>query len=409
MSYERSSEDSLLYPDVHDVRSVTPGKHQNHQQQQKVEVDESITFRSLAFKLEDEYTDAITNLDDLSTIHTDVTVAEIRARIWSSFHDDNELVKSILSRSESQGLASSIFRCFESTRENNKCLGGIESTAAILSPDFWRWATGRLPEMDYGEVGGPGKKPYDPITYRDFLLKEELYWCHMGTAREGNSAKAYDCYCPITVHLQLAIVRTRREEWATAATESDPSASPLALGWDLARRHPQVGRMTADVVALVTMGCTIERRTAGTAAAEEWLRKYPLHDRSEGVPPKGMLAEIGGELKKGCIRALARLQESSVDRANRLREQQIKDEDAEEARISLEYAAKKLREQGDRYAQCIEDGSTLEERKAIVHSIRALVLFIFAKSGPTVDREVGSEEAVPEALFRIIDELGKPD
>lgn len=94
--------------------------------------------------------------------------------------------------------------------------------------------------------------------FRDYLRGGWLYWVHQDVASENDNTlgHASSCLCPIMAYLQQMICITPMEHWAAGAVNSEDS--PLGIAWGWARASPTIGRQTADVAVLVSMGCRIK-------------------------------------------------------------------------------------------------------------------------------------------------------
>jgi hypothetical protein len=206
--------------------------------------------------------------------------------------------------------------------------------------------------------------------YRTFLLKK-LDWVH-----KDASADASTCLCPVTAYLQLILRHTPIEDWAVAAT--DPDASPLAFAWAWARKSPGIGRQTADVAVLVTMGRHVDRLMAERA-----------EQRKSAAAKIALTERVWSALRsvvKDCLTGAAKwLRASPSDSDNYKR---IEPADGEELRACVRNAAELLGEAGERYAQLLGEKDVAQECEGVVDSIRSLAGFILSKAEPPVPEKV---------------------
>ena len=194
-----------------------------------------------SFALQQKFLDAIPYLDDITTIHTDPNIESLRANMVrgggnGAMSDDN--VRAF----EVWGIANAVAARFSSTPQHHAHAIEASFAASLLLTWFFNYdATARV-----GANASTSGEGHD--GYRAYLLKH-LDWVH-----KEASADASTCLCPVTAYLQLILRYTPMEDWAAAATDPDPDASPLAFAWAWARKSPGIGRVTADVAVLVTMG-----------------------------------------------------------------------------------------------------------------------------------------------------------
>ncbi|KAJ7074214.1 hypothetical protein C8F01DRAFT_1043346 [Mycena amicta] len=281
----------------------------------------------------DEFVDAIAGLEDITTFHTDPIVGSIRANLI--MRDAEETVSAL----EVLGIAKAVQARFRSTKHAHYAAHTMYH-AAMFRSRVHSWFI--QPKGDY----------------HTFLFTQ-LDWVHTTHL------------CPVTTYLQFILRNTPMLDWAAAAT-ADKDASPLAFAWVWAR---SIGGQTADIAALVTMGCHVHRlmlndeRVKRKAAAETALDRFGTKFFKEGV-----WAALGVAVQDFTATWLQ--PPSELTNSKRALEAAA----AEELQAMMQNAVERLRKQGEQYAQLLEEDDTPQEREAAASSIRALAGFILGKA-----------------------------
>jgi hypothetical protein len=175
------------------------------------------------------------------------------------------------------------------------------------------------------------------------------------------------------------------DDWAAAAAATDPDASPLAFTWALARKSPGIGRLTANVAVLVTMGCHVDRLMAYEPVRAEKRWKAAAEDRIIIALTQRVCLRVWAALRgvgRGAAKWL-RASPSDFDSYKR-----IESADAKERRAIVRNAAVLLKEAGGRYAQLLGENDVAQEREGVVDSICSLAGFILSKAEPPVPEKV---------------------
>ena len=156
-----------------------------------------------------------------------------------------------------------------------------------------------------------------------------------------------------------------------------------------ARKSPGIGRLTADVAVLVTMGRHVNRLMAYKPVRADKRRRFAPEEMiilalTERVCLR-VWAALRGVVKDYLTGAAKRLRASPSDSDNHKR---IESANAEELRAIVRNAAKLLNEAGERYAQLLGEKDVAQEREGVVDSIRSLAGFILSKAEPPVPEKV---------------------
>jgi hypothetical protein len=231
------------------------------------------------------YVGAIAYLQDITQIHTDSNIASMRANLLRGGSNDAVSIDMVRVL-EVLGIARAVAARF-GTQPHHRHAIQAAIHAGMISVNVRSWLAKRnVAAVPVGEGGG---------GYRAFLLGH-LDWVH----RDGTFCDESTCLCPVTAYLQLILRHTPVEDWAAAesdAAAAHSDASPLAFAWVWARKSPSIGRQTADVVVLITMGRQIHRLMADAPVkAEEERFKAAIERR----PVVMFLREGGlGDLRGG--------------------------------------------------------------------------------------------------------------
>ncbi|KAJ7070959.1 hypothetical protein C8F01DRAFT_1244634 [Mycena amicta] len=291
----------------------------------------------------DDLVAAMGGLRDIRTFRTDPNVASMRANLLMC--EGEETVRAV----EVIGIAKAVEARFRSTSHS----------ARARSATCHAWYMGSSISSWFGEHECKA-------DYRTFLLTH-LDWVHKDTR-----------LCPVTAYLQLILRNMPVAHWpeAAAATAQQQDASPLAFAWVWAR---SIGSQTADVAALVTMGCHVYRLMLIADNSKRWAARretfgHKLFDEgiwaALGVAVQGWLRETNDKRM---------LVEPSTT-------------DAEELQAMVKNAVDRLRKHGEQYAQLLgEEGMPVappEEREAVVGPIRALAALTLGKAEPPVPETI---------------------
>jgi hypothetical protein len=141
------------------------------------------------------FVDAIAYLEDITTIHTDPNLASMRANLMRGGSDgavSDDMVRVL----EVLGIANVVDDRFRGTSKHHAHAIQAAFKAGILWAEAHKW----LVHHDAG-AGAPALGESDN-GYRAFLLTR-LDWVHKyGTVRDGASADASTCLCPVTAYYQ---------------------------------------------------------------------------------------------------------------------------------------------------------------------------------------------------------------
>jgi hypothetical protein len=85
------------------------------------------------------------------------------------------------------------------------------------------------------------------------------------------------------------------KDWAAAVAE--PDSSPLAFAWEWARTSPGIGRQTADVAVLVTMGRHVHQLMAYEPVRAEEMRRSAATKNRTKLLNEGVWAALRGVVK----------------------------------------------------------------------------------------------------------------
>ncbi|KAG6895999.1 hypothetical protein C0992_010974 [Termitomyces sp. T32_za158] len=240
--------------------------------------------------------------------------------------------------------------------------------------------------------------------YRAVLLNR-LDWVHnVGTVQNGVPAGTNTRLCPVTAYLQLILQRTPVEDWAKAAADvaaEDAGASPLAFAWSWARKDPEIGRQTADVVVLVTMGREVNRSMAyAPVKAEEDRQLAAIERRPINLfIHEGAWIALGAATMNVLTGAASWLRASLSDTVKKQRERQRKLNEAKDHLATIKNAADLLGEYGTQYAQLLGEEHTAHERQDCTECIRHMAEFILIRAEPPT----------PEKVLLVIQDLAKTD
>lgn len=330
-----------------------------------------------------KFVNAVAGLEDITTIHTDPNLTSMRVNLMRGDSDGAPVSDDIVRAFEVLGIAKAVAARFRGApwRATRAAFD-----AGTLSGSALSWFARR----DAG-AGARGLGESDD-GYRAFLLTH-LDWVHnYGTVHDGATANASTCLCPVTAYLQLILRRTPVEDWAVAAT-ADPNASPLAFAWAWARTSPWIGRRTADVVALVTMGRHVHRLMADEPVRAEEMRA--MTKSTAEVLGECVLALLLANFE-GCLMGAATLLRGSPSYLTNY-ERVHGPDGAKELLGIVQNAATKLGEEGERYALLLGEKDVAQE--CIVDSIRILAGFILGKTEPPT----------PENVFLAVEDLATAD
>ena len=222
------------------------------------------TERSPAAK----FVDAIPHLEDITTIHTDPNIASLRANVMRG-SINGAVPDDVVRALEVLGIAKAVAARFCGTPQHNEYATEAAFHAASFLTDVRMWFADRNAAAGVSASAPTLGEGHD--GYRAFLLTH-LDWVH-----KDASVDASTCLCPVTVYLQLILRNTPMEDWAAAA--ADPDASPLAFAWAWARKSPGIGRLTADVAVLVTMGRHVNRLMVDELVSAEYGREFAAEYR----------------------------------------------------------------------------------------------------------------------------------
>lgn len=248
----------------------------------------------------DKFVQAVSRLKDITAFHTAPKLASMRANLM---HDD-AISHDGLRSLEVLGIANAVAARFRSTPQHHANATEAVFSAAMLSDDVRSWFVSRDTRADVPVLGESDD------GYRAILLTH-LDWVHKySTIRDCASADMSTRLCPVTTYLQLILCETPMEDWAAAAAGAEPEASPPAFAWAWARKSPGVGRQTADVVALVTMGRHVYRLMVDEPVRLEELRSSAAAENMTKFASEGFWAALSGAVKDRLIRATARRQTS---------------------------------------------------------------------------------------------------
>jgi hypothetical protein len=254
-----------------------------------------------------KFVDATPHLYDITTIHTDPNIASIRANLMRG-GSDGAVSDDIVRALEVLGIANAVAARFCSTPQHHAHATKAARHAGMILGAARQW-------VDRDAAAGVGAST--PASgegddgYRAFLLRC-LDWVHKyGTVRDGASADTSTCLCPRTAYLQLILRHTPMEDWAAAVAE--PDSSPLAFAWAWARTSPGIGRQTADVVVLVTMGRHVHRLMADVPVRAEEMRRSAATKNRTKLLTEGVWAALRGAVKDCLTEAATRLGDSLSD------------------------------------------------------------------------------------------------
>ncbi|KAJ7201632.1 hypothetical protein GGX14DRAFT_370910 [Mycena pura] len=306
--------------------------------------------------------DAIPYLHDITTIHTDPNLASLRANLLRGVNAVSDDVVRVF---EIYGIAKAVAARFSGMPQHHAHATRAFSAAEAIFAQAWMWfrrtagadAVASAPASGDGDAG-----------YRAFLLTR-LDWVHeYGTVHDRASANASTCLCPVTAYLQLILRHTPMDDWAAAASTADPDESPLAFAWAWART---IGRRTADVAVLVTMGRHVHRMMAKESAASKAGTKLS----NEGV------WEALAVVAKDYLTAAATRLRHSPQGYKHVPE-------SDDGLAIVQKAAEALGKEGERYALLLEEKDVDQEREAVVSSIRTVAAFILGKAEPPTPEKV---------------------
>jgi hypothetical protein len=324
----------------------------------------------------DTYVGAIAYLEDITKIDTDSNIANMRANLLRD--GSNGAVSIDMVRAlEVLGIAKAVAARF-STQQHHQHAIQAAGTAGMFSAAVCMW----LAKRNVAAVGeGDG-------GYRAFLLRH-LDWVHRDGTFCDVPAHKSTCLCPVTAYLQLILRHTPVEDWAaaeSAAAAAHSDASPLAFAWVWARKSPSIGRQTADVAVLVTMGRHIHRLMADVPVKAEEERSAAAIERramffSEGASPA--LREVAKHFLAEAVTWL-RASPSTCDQYRRKSE----DIEAEELLATVRSVAEGLGEAGNQYAQLHGEEQAAQKRDEVVGSVRARAEFLLGKAEPPVPENV---------------------
>lgn len=325
-----------------------------------------------AFK---SFTDKIFNLDDLATIYDDdspiVTLRPLLVKeLVAEFGHSAEQILLVY---EFEGICKALHKRFESQ------MRAYSRNFNYLGDVSWKCTTLHQWLYKHRETTSASPPFLFDSTFRLKLRGHYFVWVHKGLVRDGSIQSAKSCFCPILACLQHCIINTKAIDWL-AAVNSDTNDSPLAFAWNLAREDPQVGEMTADVVALVQMGyCTYSGATLA-AESDAYARAYTDGCTSGGArsPTLGNSSALRNRIAKRARTHVARVYmwlDDSIDE-----EEEEKQEDELHVKVEKEEtnnikqmrkAAYALTRCGDRYATSIESQASPQSRAKVVDEIRS--------------------------------------
>ncbi|KAG6891533.1 hypothetical protein C0992_005068 [Termitomyces sp. T32_za158] len=325
-----------------------------------------------------DFVNAITFLEDITTIHTDSNLTLKRAKLMRS-GSNGGISDDKIREFEVFGIAKVVAIRFRSTPYHSHATEALYK-AAIFCKASRRWSI-----ESQNSVGESSAR------YRS-CLRDSLDWVHRcGTVRDRDSANTHTCLCPVTAYLQLILRHTPMEDWAAAST--DPNASPLGFAWAWARSSAWIGKQTADVTVLVTMGRHIHRLVARDLVRDERNR---LDGRAfdTRILSDGLWATLRGVAQDILAKWLQK-PPSDFDRYKR----ELEASNAKDLLETMQDVAGKLGEEGERYAQLLEGEGTAQDRKHAVDRIRTLTGWILERAEPPV----------PDTVLRFLGSLATAD
>ncbi|KAJ7201631.1 hypothetical protein GGX14DRAFT_655600 [Mycena pura] len=311
---------------------------------------------------------AIPYLHDITTIHTDPNLASLRADLLRGV---NAVSDDVVRAFEIYGIAKAVAARFSGTPQHHAHATRASLASESLFFEAWVWFR-RTAGADAG-ASAPASGDGD-AGYRAFLLTR-LDWVHeYGTVHDRASANASTCLCPVTAYLQLILRHTPMDDWAAAASTADPDESPLAFAWAWARRT--IGRRTADVAVLVTMGHQVRRMMM--AYNLKPVEKSTASKAGTKLLDEGVWEALA-VVAKDCLTAAATRLRHSPQGYKHVPE-------SDDGLAIVQKAAEALSKEGERYALLLEEKDVDQEREAVVSSIRTLAAFILGKAEPTPEK-----------------------
>lgn len=212
--------------------------------------------------------------------------------------------------------------------------------------------------------------------FREFLC-HWIRWIHQDSDDASGSASSY--LSPVMVYLQKIIWVMSMEQWAVGVIDS--SKTPLGIAWEWARTSPAIGRKTADVAALVIMGCRIE--------------KYMLRSRLWFAPEE---EEVGiWETVWAAGSRLLNIRPRSSAFGYDPVPEPAQERDIEAERQAAMHSVRLLRAAGERHSQLLGTNNAAQERVE-VDCIRSWTELIAGKAAPLL---------VPDSVLQLIPSLGK--
>ncbi|KAJ7191862.1 hypothetical protein GGX14DRAFT_596800 [Mycena pura] len=311
----------------------------------------------------DDFVAAIACLDDMTTIHTDLNLTRIRAKLLRDGAISDDEVWAL----ELYGIANAVVKRFPSTPHHSHAYDAAFDAAMLWTSA----ADGTWPDHS-----------------------DEDYWLDWVPVRDRASADTHAYLWPVTAYLQVILCNTPMEDWAAALANPDPDASPLGFAWAWACRSPWIGARTAGIAVLVAMGCHVHRVMvdAPVRAEEKRLAAENHSSFQQELENEGHLcwAALAGVVRACFMSARKRLQRSP-SRFETYR-RGLEAAHARELLAEVQNAAETLGKEGERYAQLLaenlKDGARNRELEDVVVSIRTWAGFILGKAEPPVPTTV---------------------
>ncbi|KDQ14867.1 hypothetical protein BOTBODRAFT_145421 [Botryobasidium botryosum FD-172 SS1] len=341
--------------------------------------------------LADQFVDAVAGLNDLTTIRTNPELTRLRTDLQRDYRDSavsDDIVRTL----EVLGIANAVTTLFCDKPHCDRA-----RQAAVRAGMLWANARAQF-SYHKPSTSARTNTPMSGIDNNAFrvFLRTRLDWVHeYGTLVDGASDCAITCLSPVTAYLQLILAQTPVEDWAAAVSGS--ATSPLAFAWALARRSPGIGKQTADVAALVTMGCHIPRLMADERVRAEEAKRSVTAEVQSKLLEEGVYAALRTGVRLYFTELATRLRSPPTVLEGYQRMHNPGDADGLWA--TVRNAARVLGEEGDQYAQILGKGDATQERERVVNSIRWRVGFILCKAEPPV----------PDAVLQAVADLATVD